>query len=558
MRVLCHDYEANSAVYFVDDVSMTITVLSIPDPPTNVTATSTTPGHATVSWTPPGDATSDQVSGYTVTTFDDQRNQFGAPVTVGSSPATITGLTNGTPYYFSVASVNVVGTGAAAYSYSVTPSSGTAPPPRSTAVSTAQYYLPNSDGATWQSLDETNLSLTITPVSTEDVLLSANADLWTWNAGFNQDIGITVNGTLVAWKESGGFAGTFSPNAAFVETVYHMTAATTYSVEVVWKTNTAALGRSVSAGAGGPSAPFSPTRLSAKVLTAGQFQTAVSTQQYNLPNSNGATWVAVDGTNLSTTLAPSSNEDVLLSGNADLWTWNAGYNQDIGIAVSDNGGPQVVVAWKESGGFAGTFSPNAAFVQTVFHAQATHSYTVQLVWKTNKPASGAQITIGAGGSSPFSPTRLTQWVLPTDPTLWGSGVSTTQYTLSNSDGSTWTEMDPSNEVVTVTPSGGENTLVSGNADLWTSNAGYNQDIAIYVTVDGGAQQLLAWKESGGFGGTFSPNAAFVQTYYPMASGHTYVFSLWWKANKPASGATIWAGAGISGQYSPTRLTVAPA
>jgi hypothetical protein len=530
------------------------------DPPTNVTAASTAPGQATVAWNPPGDAASDQVTGYQVTTFDDRTQVFGSPVQVASSPATITGLTNGTPYYFSVASVNAVGTGTAAQSYSVTPSSGATPPARSTAVSTSQYFLPNSDGATWQNLDENNVSLSITPGSTESVLLSANADLWTWNAGYNQDIGITVNGTLVAWKESGGFAGTFSPNAAFVETVYTMAAATTYSVEVVWKTNKAAMGSTVSAVAGGPSAPFSPTRLSAKVLTAGQFQTAVSTQQRNLPNSDGATWVPIDSTGLSTTLTPSSNEDVVLSGNADLWTWNAGYNQDIGIAVSDNGAPQVVVAWKESGGFAGTFSPNAAFVQTVFHATATHTYTVQLVWKTNKWASGAQITIGAGGpSAPFSPTRLTEWVLPANATLWGTNSSTSQYTLSNSDGSTWVPMDASNEVVTLTPGTSENTLVSGNADLWTSNAGYNQDIAIYVTDNGGLQQLLAWKESGGFGGTFSPNAAFVQTYYPMVSGHTYVFLLEWKTNKSASGATIWAGAGpISGQFSPTRLTVAPA
>ena len=36
------------------------------------------------------------------------------------------------------------------------------------------------------------------------------------------------------------------------------------------------------------------------------------------------------------------------------------------------------------------------------------------------------------------------------------------------------------------------------------------------------------------------------------------FSLEWKTNKPASGATIYAGAGpIGSAYSPTRLTVVP-
>ena len=71
-------------------------------------------------------------------------------------------------------------------------------------------------------------------------------------------------------------------------------------------------------------------------------------------------------------------------------------------------------------------------------------------------------------------------------------------------------------------------------------------------------KLLAWKESGGFGGTFSPNAAFGQTVFLMTAGHTYTFSLRWKTNHAASGAgaTILAGAGpISGIFSPTSLDV---
>jgi hypothetical protein len=43
----------------------------------------------------------------------------------------------------------------------------------------------------------------------------------------------------------------------------------------------------------------------------------------------------------------------------------------------------------------------------------------------------------------------------------------------------------------------------------------------------------------------------------MAPGNSYVFSLWWKTNKPANG-TIFVGAGpINSAYSPTRLTVVP-
>ena len=437
-----------------------------------------------------------------------------------------------------------------------------------TAVSTLQYRLANSDGSTWQPMDTTNLSLTITPTSSENVLLSANADLWTFNAGYNQDIGIQVtpgSGTpvLAAWKESGGFAGTFSPNAAFVETVYPMSAGTTYTVQIVWKTNKAAIGATIAAGAGPISSAFSPTRLTADVLPAG-YQSVVSTTQYSSINSNGSTWAPIDPTHLVTTaFAPSSAESVVVSGNADLWTANAGYNQDLGIFVSVNGATPVLVAWKESGGFAGTFSPNAAFVQTVYPMTGGSTYAFSLEWKTNKPSSGT-IFAGAGPiGSAYSPTRLTAYPLPADaaPDQWATAVSTTQYSSINSNGSTWGEMDATNLATgsIAIGSGGtaETVLVSGNADLWTANGGYNQDLGIEVSVNGGTPTLMAWKESGGFAGTFSPNAAFVQAVYRMEPGNSYVFSLWWKTNKPANG-TIFAGAGpIGTAFSPTRLTVVP-
>jgi hypothetical protein len=536
-----------------------------------VTATSTAPGQATVSWTPPAGAAAEGVAGYSVTTYDAANVHVGSPQSVSgtsTSSTTVTGLTNGTPWYFSVASVNPVGSSAGAESNSVTPLSGVAPGAALTAVSTLQYLLPDSDGTTWQVMDESNLAFTIDPSSSENVLLSANADLWTFNAGYNQDIGIEVtpgSGTpvLAAWKESGGFAGTFSPNAAFVETVYPMSAGTTYTVQIVWKTNKAAIGATIAAGAGPIGSSFSPTRLTADVLPTG-YQSVVSTQQYSSINSNGSTWVELDAAHLVTTaFASSSAESVVVSGNADLWTANAGYNQDLGIFVSVNGATPVLVAWKESGGFAGTFSPNAAFVQAVYPMAAGNSYIFSLWWKANKPVNGT-IFVGAGPiGSAFSPTRLTVYPLPADsaPDQWASVVSTEQYASINSNGSTWAELDPANlatsSIAIGSGSTAETVLVSGNADLWTANSGYNQDLGIEVSVNGGTPTLVAWKESGGFAGTYSPNAAFVQAVYTMAPGNSYVFSLWWKTNKPANG-TIFVGAGpINSAYSPTRLTVVP-
>jgi hypothetical protein len=253
-------------------------------------------------------------------------------------------------------------------------------------------------------------------------------------------------------------------------------------------------------------------------------------------------------------ITPTVSSVAIISANADLWTANSGYNQDLGIWLSSTLNPPSIVAWKESGGSAGTFSPNAAAVQTILPVTAGVTYSVKLQWKANHSALGANIYAGAGplANGQFSPTRLSVILIPT--ANLATAVSTQQYPLANSDGSTWQLMDGTNLITTLTPPGNGTALVSANADLWTANSGYNQDIGIFVSVNGGADQLVGWKESGGSAGTFSPNAAFLQTTWPVSAGSNYVFKIKWKANHSAAGATIYAGAGpIGGSYSPTRL-----
>jgi hypothetical protein len=460
----------------------------------------------------------------------------------------------------------------------------TPPPPidHVTAVSSQQYQLAGSDGTTWKDLDPARLTLMLAPSQNSLAIITGNADLWTANAGVNQDLGIylspsTATSSIVAWKESGGFAGTFSPNAAAVETVVPIAAGTTYTVKLQWKTNKPASGSTIYAGAGpwplGTSS-FSPTRLTAQVLpvSANSVQSAVGTVQYRLAGSDGTTWTDVDSTSsapLAMTVTPTANSIAVLSANADLWTDGAGYNQDLAINVAEASTSQYpghIVAWKESGGFAGTFSPNAAYVQGVFPMTQGLPYHVAMQWKTNRPSgSGSAIHAGAGpwpsGSGSFSPTRLTVLLFPVGSAVT-TAVTSTQFALPGSDGTSWKDLSSGGAtpmVLTVTPATNCVAVVSGNADLWTANSGINQDLGVSVTPSGATGNIVGWKESGGFAGTMSPNAAFVQVAYPVIAATAYTIKLMWKANRPAGGGTIYAGAGPwpsgSGLYSPTRLTV---
>jgi beta-N-acetylhexosaminidase len=424
------------------------------------------------------------------------------------------------------------------------------------ATSYGQYRLSGSDGQSWAPIDPYTLSITVSPSVPATAVLGSNADLWTAVAGINQDIGIaaSVNGgpnELVAWKESGGFAGTFSPNAAYVQGMYPMQPGNSYRFQLVWKANRPAGSGTIFAGAGPINGRFSPTRLTLRVFAPAEIDSVSGTGQYSLTGSDGLTWQPLAASYPDLVLTPAVSGTELVEANADLWTENAGCNQDLGIFLELPDGAERLIAWKESGGFAGTFSPNAAFVQGLVPVTAGQTYTLRLKWKANKPDPGTLVA-GAGPiSGAFSPTRLSARMVVDNPS-----PTTGQFTLRSSDGVTWTQLGVGAPSTTLAPSADEVAILGANADLWTANAGYNQDLAIARSVDGGPAQVIGWKESGGFAGTFSPNAAFNESPVLLAAGHSYTFSLEWKTNRPASGASIYAGAGpIGGVFSPTSLTV---
>ncbi len=86
----------------------------VPEPPTSVTAVGGD-AQATISFTPAG-------TGATATSYIATSSPGGITATASSSPITVTGLSNGTAYTFTVAGINAVGTGAqSSASNSVTP-----------------------------------------------------------------------------------------------------------------------------------------------------------------------------------------------------------------------------------------------------------------------------------------------------------------------------------------------------------------------------------------------------------------------------------------------------
>jgi hypothetical protein len=502
------------------------------------------------------------VTSYAITAYDGCTIQGSMTVT-GAPPATsvtFTGLTNGTAYTFKVAAANTNGTGPQSLASNVVVPAGTAPT-WLTACSTAQYHLTGSNGTTWQDMDAANLSLGFTPGANSWAVVTGNADLWTANAGYNQNLGINVNGAVVGWKESGGFAGTFSPNAATVLAVIPVTSGTAYTAKLQWKASHADPG-SIFAGAGPLSGAYSPTRLTVQLIPnlPNTVFTKTVTSQPCFIGSNGTAWTDIDTTNLSLSfMPPAGSWTAFVSANADLWTSTAGYNQDIGVALSGPGYPTVSgqpEAWKESGGKAGTYSPNAALVHAALPVTGGggNTYTARLQWKANQGGSGA-IHAGAGPiGGNYSPTTIVVVLVPATST---TASSNKQYTLANSDGSTWQPVDMPLLKLALTPGADISYQIAANADLWTSVAGYNQDLGIMVS--GGAYgtgTLVAWKESGGLAGTFSPNAAFVATDLHLHGGSSYTAWLVWKANRAALAANaIFAAAGpVNGHYSATQLT----
>jgi hypothetical protein len=247
------DAGSDNTWMYLDDISLNASGSTVPGAPTNVIATAGNAA-ATVAWTAPSSGGS-PITSYTITPYIGLAAQPATTV-AGSPPATsatVTGLTNGTTYTFTVSATNSVGTGLpSSPSNAVTPAALAAPgaPTNVTAtagnaVATVAWTAPSNGGSPIT-------SYTITPY-----------------IGMAAQTATTVTG---------------SPPATSA-TVTGLTNGTTYTFTVS-ATNSVGTGPASSASnavtPAAPTVPGAPTNITA---TAGN---AVATVAWTAPSSGGS------------------------------------------------------------------------------------------------------------------------------------------------------------------------------------------------------------------------------------------------------------------------------
>ncbi len=538
---------ATPARFFVDDVSFRRTPSGPPNFVTVPQATPIGPGKAAVTWEKV-DRGSPLPTSYTITPSTGR-----GPVTVPGDRRSviIDGLPTDRPITFGITATNGRGSGQANPTKPFT--FAKAAPVRSM-VSDEQYVLQGSDGVTWQPIDPQDLGGSFTAPASGRLHLTANAALFTGTPDLNQDLGIRVTsddgayaGSTVAWKESGGRGSIYSPNAAAIEHVLDVKAGVTYRLVLVWKANKAVPGSTIYAGAGPEGLGYSDTDLTYRFFSSSDptatITSSQSTVQRSLGASDGTTWKPLDPP-VSVSLTPATDRTATWLANTDLWTAAAGINQDLGIEVTSSASATpVLVTWKESGGLAGTFSPNAAYAQGRMAVTAGVTYTARLAWKANK-AAGAGVMLGAGPiDGKHSPTTLIAF---TEPTAFTATSESRDRTGVGFYSSPYTDA-------------GGTSIVRGSADLFTDTAGVNQRMRL-TTLTGGnsisyaAERIYGWTESGG-AAAFSPNAAALVKAVRLGHENQTQGRMGLEFGATRSPGQIYIGAGplADGSYSPTSL-----
>ncbi len=220
----------------------------MPGAPTGVTATSGADASSVVSWTAPASDGGAAINNYTVTS-----SPGAFTCATSTTSCTVTSLTNGTAYTFTVTASNFIGTGS--------PSSASAPATPAAPVAPATV-----------------------PGAPTGVTATSNADassFVSWTAP-TTDGGSAITGYTVTSTPGGITCATVATSC----TVTGLTNATTYTFTV---TATNAIGTSLASAASGPATPATPaTAPSAPTgVTATSNANASSVVSWTAPASNG-------------------------------------------------------------------------------------------------------------------------------------------------------------------------------------------------------------------------------------------------------------------------------
>jgi uncharacterized repeat protein (TIGR02543 family) len=161
---------ANNGAYTSDTstASSVVTPATVPGAPSLVTATTTSPNKATVTFTASTSTGGSAITGYVVTSSP---GGFTCTTTDPTAGCEVSGLTNGTPYTFSAVAQNVLGNSAAsAASSAVTPVGKPSTPTNVTASAgngsaTVSFTAPNNGGSaitgyTVEAFDENGVAIT--------------------------------------------------------------------------------------------------------------------------------------------------------------------------------------------------------------------------------------------------------------------------------------------------------------------------------------------------------------------------------------------------------------
>ncbi|UJF32362.1 fibronectin type III domain-containing protein [Paenibacillus hexagrammi] len=190
-----------------------VTPATVPGVPTEVTATASN-GKAYVSFKPPVDNGGSSVTQYTVTVLPG-----GQTVTGTNSPITVTGLTNGTSYTFTVTATNIAGNSeASSESAAVTPrarSSSAAAAPVAPSEPSADVLVNGSRESAGKLITSEVNGRKVTTVEVDEAKLKAKLDIQTKGAVIT--IPVVTKSDVVSGELNGRMVRSMEDKSAVVE-----------------------------------------------------------------------------------------------------------------------------------------------------------------------------------------------------------------------------------------------------------------------------------------------------------------------------------------------------